>query len=367
MAAKSSNAEGRIELGDGRIVELGSPIGRGSFAAVHRGLVWSRHGVARSVVVKLVSAVSSEEAEQVLTSLVRTARRLASVDHPNVARTYECGAWRGQPYLLGELVEGVSLATFQGAYAQRQRRVPLDLALFVASEIAEALAAARVARDHSGARLGILHGGLSSREVLLSRRGEVKVTDFELDIARGASSSVRSLRGVAGRAAAMAPEVAQGSPPDARSDVFSLGVLMRELFVGPRFPPTLANAEAARLVREGYIQPLTFRPQLPEGLVAIMERALAVDPGDRYPNACAMAFELRREALAMGVGDGRYFLRRALEREWPEEGEEITEELTEELTEEHTEELELTEEHMFAPVEPDEPYAGEVVPFERRR
>ena len=69
---------------------------------------------------------------------------------------------------------------------------------------------------------------------------------------------------------------------------------------------------------------MTFQPHLPPGLEAVLARALEVDPEARYPNACAMVFDLRRIALSMGVGDGRYFLRKALEREWAQFAEEIT-------------------------------------------
>ena len=314
----------RMELGGGRRAVLLEAVGRGAFATVYRALLCSEDGVQRPVAVKLFSSISSDEAEQVVSLITQTARRMAWIEHPNVLRVYECGEWRGQPYLIEELVSGVSLAALQDAYAAKQRRMPLDLALFVAAEVAEGLAGARLARDHEGVQLGMIHHALSAREVLLSWRGEVKVCDFEASTARAASSSVRSLRGMASRASTMAPEVAQGCAADARSDVFSFGVMLRELLVGPRFPPGLTSGEAIRLAREGYVQPMTFQPHLPPGLENVMVRALAVDPDARYPNACAMAFDLRRVVLAMGVGDGRYFLRKALEREWTQHAEEIT-------------------------------------------
>ncbi|MBX3262485.1 MAG: serine/threonine protein kinase [Labilithrix sp.] len=316
--------EERLELGDGRHVQLLDVIGKGASATVQRGVVCAAYGVRRPVAVKLFESVSSDEAEHVRQTLARTVRRVACVHHPNVAGVYECGDWRGRPFLVSELVAGVSLAKLQEAHASKKRRIPLDLALFIAAEVAEGLAGARVARDHEGVQLGVVHHALSAREVLLSWLGEVKVSDFETSTARAATSSIRSLRGVASRASTMAPEVARGLVADARSDVFSFGVLLRELLVGPRFPGGLTNSEAIRLAREGYVQPMTFQPHLPAGLESVMFRALEVDPEARYPNACALAFDLRRVVLSMGVGDGRYFLRKALEREWSQYAEEIT-------------------------------------------
>jgi serine/threonine protein kinase len=293
-------------------------------STVFRAVLENEHEVERTVAVKLFNAVSSDEAEHVFRALRATARRAAWVRHPNVVQVYEFGVQHAQAFFVEELVDGVTLATLMERFAERGRRVPLDLALFVASEIAEGLSGARTSKGPEGMQLGIAHGGLTAREVLLSWRGEVKVSDFEVSTARGASSSVRSLRAVATRASTMAPEVAQGQPGDARSDVFSLGVIMRELLIGPRFQKELTNAEAIRLAREGYVHPICFQPHLPPALVEIIARALQVDAGDRYPNASAMAFDLRRVTLSMGVGDGRWFLRRALDSEWGNDASEVT-------------------------------------------
>jgi eukaryotic-like serine/threonine-protein kinase len=312
-----------VDVGDGRRIELYEQLGKGQSSTVFRAVLESTTGIKRSIAFKLFAAVASDEADHVLTCVAQTAERAACVRHPNVVEVYDCGIWLGQPFLMSELVEGVTLHEFTERYTQKQRRLPLDLALFIISEVGEGLSGARIARDHEGMQLGMLHLGLSPREVLLSWRGEVKVTDFEVNRARAATSSVRSMRAVATRANMMAPEVAQGAPGDARSDVFSLGIMMRELLIGPRFPPGLTNAEAIRLAREGYVQPMCFQPHLPDALVQIMLRALDVEPEARFRNVSAMAFELRRLALALGVGDGRYFLRCALERLFGR-GEEVT-------------------------------------------
>jgi serine/threonine-protein kinase len=317
-----------LDLGAGRHLKLLDLLGKGSAGTVYRAYLSSplpgAGTVDRPVAVKLFTSLASDDCEQIATVVAGITRRLAYVAHPNVAQVYECGVWNARPYIVSELVSGVSLSSLALAFRAKRRRLPLDVALFVSVEVGDALAGAHLARDHEGIQLAMVHHAVSAREVLLSWRGEVKVTDFETSTARAAGSCVRTLRGVATRAAMMAPEVAQGREADSRSDVFSFGVLLRELLIGQRFPDGLTDAEAIRLAREGYVKPLTFQPHLPEGLLAIVNRALQVDPEQRYPNACAMAFDLRREAFAMGVGDGRYFLRRVLEREWVQYADEIT-------------------------------------------
>ncbi len=313
-----------IELEDGRRLELYDVLGSGGVSTVHRAVVESTYGLRRTVAAKVFTRISSDDFDSVCGSLAIAAQRAALVSHPNVVDTYDFVVHQSQPIILNELVEGVSLADLAERCAERRRRPALDLALFIACEVTEALSGARAAIGDDGMQLGLLHLALTPRAVLLSRRGEVKVEGFGLGNARGGTSSVRSLRAVAGRASMMAPEVAAGDVGDARSDVFSVGVMMRELLVGPRFPRGITNAEAIRLAREGFVQPICFQPHLPDDLVHVMMRAIEVDPDARYPNATALAFDLRRVALAMGVGDGRWFLRRALDHEFGDGTDEST-------------------------------------------
>lgn len=313
-----------IELDDGRRLELYDVVGSGAASSVHRAVIESTYGLRRNVAAKVFSRISSDDFDHVCAALAIAAQRAALVAHPNVVDTYDFVVHEHQPIIVSELVEGISLAELVDRYAEQRRRPPLDLALFIASEVAEALSGARAAIGDDGMQLGLLHLGLTPREVLLSRRGEVKVEGFGIGTARGGTSSVRSLRAVAGRANMMAPEIAAGEVGDARSDVFSVGVMLRELLVGPRFPRGITNAEAIRLAREGYVQPVCFQPHLPDELALVMTRAIEVDPDDRYPNATALAFDLRRVSLAMGVGDCRWFLRRTLDREFGDGTDEST-------------------------------------------
>jgi serine/threonine-protein kinase len=181
-------------------------------------------------------------------------------------------------------------------------------------EVADALAGARLATTPENVRLGVVHGELSPNDVLLSWGGEVKVSDFGVAAATRAASSIRSVRTLAQRIRALAPEVARGQMGDARSDVFSLGVLLREMLVGPRFPPSMSEKEALEQARDGVVASAVFEPQLSQELRVILGRALDRDPARRFPHAGALGYELRRVALAMGVGDGRSFLRNALPR-----------------------------------------------------
>jgi serine/threonine-protein kinase len=304
-----------IGLGDGRVVRIGAQLGRGALSTVYRGTVRGPFGLARPVAVKVFDIMATDEHDGVLGALASAATRQACVSHPNVVRVEEFGVLGpAQPYAVLELVEGRTLASFCGRLARARERVPLDIALFVGCEVAEALAAARLACTVDGVRLGLVHGELSADDVLLSWHGEVKVGDFAIAAAARGCSTVRSVRSIARRVRAMAPEVACGRAGDARSDVFSLGVLLREMLQGPRFPAYVTDGEALAWARDGVVHRSMFEPQLPQELQAVIARALERDPTRRHPHAGALGFELRRIALAMGVGDGRAFLRTALAR-----------------------------------------------------
>jgi serine/threonine protein kinase len=284
----------------------------------HRGQVESSLGMLAPVLVKSFDAVPTDDPEGFVKGLAEAASRAALVKHPNVADVYECGIDSGRVFLLTEDVPGVSLAAFVERLAETGARLTFDVALFVGCEVAEALTAAFAARDHEGRRARVLHGDLSARQVLLGFSGAVKVTDFEIGRIASGQSGIRSLRTVASRLDMLAPELVRGEPSSPRTDVFALGMLLRTMLVGPRFPAGISHSEALRMVREGEVHCPTFHTRIPAELAELVLTATAVQVEDRFPNVRVLAWELRRIAFAHGVGDARPFLARALERAFPE-------------------------------------------------
>jgi serine/threonine-protein kinase len=298
--------------GDGRTVRLGEVLGRGSAATVYRALLTAPDKFRRYVAVKLFDASGSEEADAVREALARTVRKTACVHHPNVLAPVEFATYQGRAVIVSELVEGAPLAALQEAHPRVGRRMPPDLALFIALEIAEGLCGAREARTPDGVLLNMRHHDLSPSEVLISWHGEVKVTDFGVSAALRTSSGLTSLSKIARRCATMAPEVVSGARGDARSDVFSLGIILRQMLVGPRFPDSISEKDKIALAREGAIPIGLMESPVQEPIASILHRALEIEPGHRYPDASRLAFDLRRACLSMGVGDGRVFLRAAM-------------------------------------------------------
>ncbi len=310
--------------GERRLV-VGEEIGRGILGVVYAARVEETIAVntgdrrdrfetmASPAAVRVIDPVFGRdpEAMQVIRKAVRHS---ALVRHPNVvAVTDFLTDPDGSPCVVMELVPGMSLASLLGRFAAVKRRVPLDLGLFVSCEIAEGLCAARSARNIDGAMLNMAHHGLSPRQVLLAYTGEVKVSDFGMRPGGGVASGVRRANAdVRKQLLYMAPEVACGGRGDGRSDVFSLGVMMHEMLRGPRFDAKLEPRDLLDYARHGVVQRLVTEPLLPGDISAILDRALQIDPRARYPHAGVLAYDLRREAFKLGVGDGRAFLRTLL-------------------------------------------------------
>jgi hypothetical protein len=231
----------------------------------------------RRAAIKVVSRhrVDSEEARA---RFRREARALASVEHPGVVRVYGFGDAGGQPYLAMEYVEGESLAD----RLRRERALPVAEAVRIVRSVAEALAAAWEG--------GLVHRDVKPSNILLDRKGQVRVADFGLAKGTGGGSSDPTLTregAVVGSPAYLSPEQARGLPVDFRTDVYSLGVVLYEALAGsPPFQgPTPADVVAQHLYA-GLPALAARRPGLPAEVLRVVEWMTQKDPAQRpgsYP------------------------------------------------------------------------------------
>lgn len=271
----------------------------------------SAWGLRRPVAVKVIAMTQDMDDGEAMRHLGRVARRAVCVRDPSVIQLFEVDRADGRaaplphPFIVMELVEGASLASLMRGWGRAGRRVPVDFATTVALRAAEALDAALFTIGPDGALTRLVHGGLSPRQILVSDEGEVKVGDFGEFTLTSNDSHVRER----GDIAHTAPEIACGETPNMTSDVFSLGILLHQLLVGPRFAKGTTIADAARMVRKGQIHSHIFAPNLPRALRDVIHRATDPNPTDRYPHARAMAFDLRREMLRLGLTETRTCVR----------------------------------------------------------
>lgn len=303
-----------LTLTDGRCVNLLEVLGRGRYGVVQRAIVESGWGIRRPAVVKRFQLGADADPGDTMRNLGDIARRLVCVRHPNVIQLFELDrtdrlhAEPYTPFMLNELVEGESLQGILNGWYRSNTRVPTDFALVVTLRAAEALGAALFTEGADGSLTGLLHGDLSPRQILISNQGEVKVGDFGQFTLGEGQSSIRSRPALE----YTPPEVVWGNPPDARSDVFSLGAILRELLVGPRFRPGTNARDGMRMIRDGHFHSSLLETHIHASLRDVLDRALAPNPRNRYPHARALAFDLRREMLRLGLTDAQTCIRHAI-------------------------------------------------------
>lgn len=210
--------------------------------------------------------------------------------HPNIVRVYDARKIAGTFIMVMELVDGCALKSVLDRALARGAPMPVPPALHVGIELLRGLAYAHEAVDpQSGQTLSIVHCDVSPHNVLLSKGGQVKIVDFglaltALDGAREADEMV------GGKLAYLAPEVIDQKPPDHRVDLFAVGVVLWEMLCGRRLFQGADEAETVRKVHRTEVEPPSrYNKKASPELDAVVLRALARDPTERFPTATAFA------------------------------------------------------------------------------
>jgi hypothetical protein len=243
----------------------------------------------RRVAIKLLHRGSMATDSQ-LARFRREREALARLQHPHVLAVHAAGSWRGSPYVVTELLPGRTLAD-----VVREGPVPWRAAVDYALQVADGLAALHAA--------DLVHRDVKPANVLLDASGRVKVAD--LGLAVGADDERLTATGtVVGSPAYMAPEALSGRlVRHPTLDVYSLGALLFELLSGhvPHPAAGIVEMVAAR-VRDPTPDPRRHAPEVPEAVVAVVQRAMAESPDARYPDGGAMARALREVKGGGGAG-----------------------------------------------------------------
>jgi serine/threonine protein kinase len=230
---------------------------------------------------------------QFVTMFKDESRVLAQLEHENIIRTLEIGEVNETPFIALEFVWGQDARMLFHRARRDEQPTPIGLSCYVIAQVCSALHYAHELTDANGDLLGVVHRDISLQNVLISYDGAVKLTDF--GIAMSAENRARTEAGVVkGKFGYMSPEQIRGEPMDRRSDVFATGICLYELLTNERLFSGDSDYAAVEKVRNVAIEPPSrLNREIPSALEAIVMKALAKHPRDRFQNAA----ELRRALL----------------------------------------------------------------------
>jgi serine/threonine-protein kinase len=267
---------------------------------------------ARCAVKRLLPGLSADR--EVVAMFLAEARLGARLAHPGIVRVLDVGRVGEGWYMAMEYVPGADLAALLARLREAGRRLPVPVSAWIGAEAARALAHAHALRDPDGRPLDVVHGDVSPQNVLVSFAGEVRLIDFGLAGAPGAPAG--ALRGKLGY---MSAEQAEGRRPDRRSDVFSLGVVVHEMLSGARLFRGGSPLETMERVRRAEVPPPSAaNPDVPAALDAVVLRATARDPAERF-GAAELAGALERFADPRGGAALREVVIATFPGEWARE------------------------------------------------
>jgi eukaryotic-like serine/threonine-protein kinase len=213
--------------------------------------------------------------------LVSEARIAANMSHPNICHVYELDESNRQLFIVMEYLEGVTLLALLRRHARENRQLELGFIAGVVQQVTAGLDYAHELTNRDGQLLGIVHRDVTPSNIFLTESGLVKIHDFGVAKVKDATTTESGT--VKGKFGYMAPEQIQGGEIDRRVDVFAFGVVIAEMVTNRRLFQRKTDYLTFRAVME---QPLPefrkHRPDVPEALVAVLVRALARDPDDRF-------------------------------------------------------------------------------------
>ncbi len=271
--------------------EVIGELGTGGFSYVYRVVRLGGSGFRKELALKVL-APGVEPTQDMVVMMADEARIARHLHHKNIVAVHEFGESDGAYWLLMDLIDGVDLRSFLGAQRRRRGWIPVPAAVEVVKQVLHGLHYAHGRRDEEGRLLGIVHRDLTPGNVLLSQDGGVAITDFGL--ARIRLKIAETEAGITrGTSSYMSPEQAMGRPIDARSDQFSVGILLYLLLTGKLPFPGTDDTKVMKSIVRGKFPPIT-EAGVPPQLADVVYQLMAPLPANRYPDALAAADAITR-------------------------------------------------------------------------
>ena len=256
----------------------------GGMAELFKATLTGDHGFEKLVAIKKILPHLATD-KSFVEMFIDEARITAQLDHRHIVQVFELGTDADTPYIAMQYVDGLDVLALLRECARAQIRLPADLCALIARNVLDALDYAHQATDQRGKPLGIVHRDISPGNVLLSWRGDVKLTDF--GIARAAERRHKTEAGtLKGKYGYMSPEQVSSGDVDPRSDLFSVGILLAEMVMARRLFTSTNDLDILLMVRDARLDRLhKYASEFPVELRSLTMRALQRRPEDRWQNA----------------------------------------------------------------------------------
>ncbi len=297
----NSSLVGEFPVGFGRY-QLVERLAVGGMAELFVATSPGEHGFQKKVVIKrLLPALVYDETYNAM--FIDEAKLTARLVHPKIAQTFELGKVEDQLYIAMEHVDGIDVLALLREFAAKRRRVDAHLAAWIAHEVLDALDYAHNLTSDDGAMMGIVHRDISPSNVLMSVRGDIKLVDFGIARAVDPDRAHKSKSGtLKGKYGYMSPEQVIEQQLDARSDLFSIGVVFAELLTGRRLFAAANELDVLLMVRDAKLHRLDkYGADLDSGLSDIVRRALKKSTEERWQSAAQF-----RDALNEWLFENRH-------------------------------------------------------------
>ena len=279
--------------------ELLRQLATGGMGEIYLARTRGAGGFEKHLIIKTILSHLAEH-DEFVTKFLDEGRTVVQLTHGNIVPVFDMGEEDGEYFIAMEYVPGLDLRAIIKRLDARGEILPVELALYIGCEICKGLGYAHRKTDDDGNPLEIVHRDVSPSNVLVSKEGEVKIIDFGIARAAGNIADTASGR-IQGKCCYMSPEQARGQTLDARSDIFSTGVLLYELLTHQRPFEGRTDLESLELVKKCDADPPgVLRAEIPEEVDDIICRAMAPEPKDRYPSIDEMFVELQQQLYMLG-------------------------------------------------------------------
>jgi serine/threonine-protein kinase len=294
----------------------------GGMAEIFRARVTGDHGFEKILVIKRILPHLAVDPD-FLAMFIDEAKLQCTLQHPKIVQVLEFGQADGQYYMALEFVDGMDALALLRACAHKRQRMPVRLAVHIASDVLDALDFAHAKTDTDGKLLGVVHRDVSPSNIFISRRGDVKLGDFGIARASEKERQSKTQAGtLKGKYGYMAPEQVVGADVDGRADQFAVGIVLAEMLMGRRLFTAPNDLDVLLMVRDARLDRLEKHGgDIPPPLRQVLNKILARDPDGRFPTAALardalqeFLFEARQRVTANDLG---VFLAQNLESKAP--------------------------------------------------